>query len=223
MSLGSQINDELLKGNGVVLYKNTQVNQYIDTIGQKIAKNSGRPKLTYTFQVVDDNSINAFATMGGYVYLNTGLLKAAEDESEVASVLSHEIGHIVRRHAIKQMRSSAITQGVLSAAGLETSQAVQIGVDLALSKPNSRQDEYEADDTGLTMLRKTGYAPAGMVTFMRKLEQQQGSSSVPTFLSTHPATSERIKVLQKKIDITTANTGNGLDRQAYRNAIKPIF
>ena len=220
VQLGKEINQELVNSGRAKIYRNGEINRYVNQIGQRLARTSSRSKIPYTFQVVDDRSVNAFATMGGYVYINTGLMKRAENEAELASVIGHEIGHIVGRHAIKQMREKAISQGVLSAAGLDSSQAVQIGVELALSRPNSRGDELEADRFGLENIKKSGYAPSGMVSFMEKL-LQRGSSS-PTFLSTHPATSERIKLLQKNIDSRTANVGKGLDNRAYKNKIRSL-
>lgn len=220
VQLGQQINQQLIKSGQAKLYRDRDINKYINDIGQLLAQNSDRPELPYTFQVVDDKSINAFATMGGFVYVNTGLILKADNESELASVIGHEIGHIVGRHAIKQMRETAIAQGVLSSAGLDTSQAVQIGVELALTRRNSRQDELEADRFGLENLKKAGYAPVGMLGFMQKLLEAGGST--PSFLSTHPATSERIKRLEKEIDATTRNNGKGLDPQDYQRKIRQL-
>ena len=221
VELGKQINQELIKSGQAKIYPNRSISNYINNIGQQLAKTSNRPDIPYTFQVVDDKSINAFATMGGYVYINTGLILKADNEAELASVIGHEIGHIVGRHAIEQMRETAIAQGVLSTAGLETSQAVQIGVELALTRRNSRQDELEADRFGLENLKKAGYAPSGMLGFMKKL-LEAGGGSTPTFLSTHPATSERIKLLEQNIDSQTANVGKGLNSQAYKNRIRQL-
>ena len=220
VQLGQQINEQLIKSGQAKISRNRALTNYINQIGQQLAKTSDRPDLPYTFQVVDDDSINAFATMGGFVYINTGLINKADNEAELASVIGHEIGHIVGRHSIKQMRETAIAQGVLSTAGLDTSQAVQIGVQLALTRPNSRQDELEADHFGLENLKKAGYAPVGMLGFMQKLLQAGGSA--PSFLSTHPATSERIKLLEQDIDSQTANVGKGLDNQAYKNRIRQL-
>jgi predicted Zn-dependent protease len=220
VQLGQEINQEIVNSGQVRISPNQQINSYVNEIGQRLAATSDRPELPYTFQVVEDKSINAFATMGGFVYIHTGLMQTADNEAELASVIGHEIGHIVGRHAIKQMRQQAIAQGVLSAAGIDRSAAVQIGVDLALRRPNSREDEFEADQFGLTNIKQAGYAPIGIVSFMQKLLEKGGS--VPTFLSTHPATSERIKALDKKLDPQTANVGNGLDNQAYRSRIASL-
>ena len=220
VELGSQINEQLISSGQAKLYRNQSVNNYINRIGQELAQKSGRPDIPYTFQVVDDDSVNAFATMGGYVYMNTGLIKKAENEAELASVVAHEIGHIVGRHSLEQMRERAIAQGVLTAAGLDRSQAVQIGVELAVNRANSRQDELEADRFGLDNLTDAGYAPSGMVSFMEKLLEQ--GSSVPTFLSTHPATEERIERLEAAIPDGSANVGKGLNQQAYQSQIRPL-
>ena len=220
IALGKDINEQLIKSGQAKIYRNQQINNYVSQIGQRLAKNSERPDLPYTFQVVDDKSINAFATMGGYVYVNTGLMLAAENEAELASVIGHEIGHIVGRHAIEHMRQRAISQGILSVAGLDQSAAVQIGVDLAVNRPNSREDELEADQLGLANLKKAGYAPSGMVSFMKKLLKR--GSSGPKILSTHPSTSDRIDALNSKIEPSNANVGKGLNSQAYKSSIRSL-
>lgn len=220
VELGSQINQELIDSGQIKISNNQGINNYINGIGQELAKQSERPDIPYTFQVVEDDSINAFATMGGYVYVNTGLIKKADNEAELASVIGHEIGHIEGRHSLEQMKERAIAQGVLSAAGLDRSQAVQIGVELAVNRSNSRSDELEADQFGLENIKGAGYAPSGMIGFMKKLLEQ--GSSVPTFLSTHPATSERIERLQAEIPDSEANVGKGLDNQAYQNQISAL-
>lgn len=201
VQLGKRINQQLLDKQ-FQLYRNARVNSYVDRIGQRLAENSTRPDIPYTFQVVKDDSINAFATAGGYVYVTTGLLKAADNEAQLAAVLAHEIGHIAERHLIEQMRETAIARGLTSAAGIDDSTAVQLGVELALSRPNSREDEFQADARGVQTLGKAGYAQVAMINFLEKLRNQR---SVPTFLSTHPATGDRIARLKEIIDSQQAN------------------
>lgn len=218
VEIGKQINQQLVSSE-VKLYRNQEVNRYVNEIGQRLAATSDRPNLPYTFQVVDDDAVNAFATAGGFVYVNTGLLKRADNEAELASVIAHEIGHITGRHLVEQMRRTAIAQGISQAAGLDSNAAVQIGVELALRRPRSRQAELEADRSGLRNLGRAGYAQSAMVSFMKKL---LGSGSPPEFLSTHPATSERIAALQRAIDPQRANVGRGLDNTAYKAQIRPL-
>lgn len=217
--IGKEINQELQSGE-VRLYRNPEINRYVEQIGRRLAANSDRPNLAYTFQVVDDDSINAFATLGGFVYVHTGLLKLADNEAELASVIAHEIGHIGGKHLVKQMRQKAIASGIATAAGLDRNQAVGIGVELALNRPRSRQDEFDADQRGLRTLTRSGYAQSAMVSFMQKLLRK---GSVPTFLSTHPGTGDRINGLNRAINAQPSNNRDGLDNATYRANIRPLL
>jgi len=220
VQIGQQINRQLVSTE-IKLYRNQEITSYINQIGQRLEQQSKRPDIPYTFQVVNDKSINAFATMGGFVYVNAGLIAAADNEAQLASVMAHEIGHIAGRHAIAQMRQAAVTRGLAAAAGLDRNTMVNIGVELALQRPNSRKDEFEADQMGLDTLRKAGYAPSAMVGFMEKLLKKENSQ--PTFLSTHPATSDRIKALEQAIAPATANVGEGLNNIAYKDKIRVLL
>ncbi|HEY9835978.1 MAG TPA: M48 family metalloprotease, partial [Vampirovibrionales bacterium] len=109
VALGQQINQQILSSQ-FRRYGNTQINTYVKEVGDRLAAQSDRPNLPYTFQVVQDDSINAFATMGGFVYVTTGLLKAMDNEAQLAGVMGHEIGHIVHKHSIRQMREVIIAR-----------------------------------------------------------------------------------------------------------------
>ncbi|WP_066426067.1 M48 family metallopeptidase [Anabaena sp. 4-3] len=220
VELGQQMNQEL-RASEIKLYNNAEINRYVVEIGRRIVANSDRPNLPATFQVVQGNQINAFATLGGFIYVYTGLIETAENEAELASVIAHEWGHISGKHLIKQMRQKALASGVASVTGLDRNTAVNIGVELALNRPRSRQDEYDADRRGLRTLTRAGYAPSAMVTFMEKLLKTRGS--VPTFLSTHPATNDRIDALQRAINNLPSNGRDGLDNAAYRAKIRPLL
>lgn len=215
VEIGRRIREGLLSQGKIRLYQEPELAAYVEEIGWRLAKVSKRPNLPYSFEVVDDSQINAFATMGGFVYLNTGLIAAADNEAQLASVIAHEIGHIVARHSQKKLQQQAITQGLLTAAGLEQSKLVQLGVTLAVSLPYSRKDEMEADSLGLEMLQAAGYAPGAMVDFMNKLAQRS-KNNFPSWLSTHPAAVERAKALQQKIPPILAYQGDGLDENYYR-------
>lgn len=218
VALGQQINNQLVSSE-LTLYSDRSINRYVNQVGQSLVPYSDRPNLPYTFQVVNSDDLNAFATMGGFVYVTTGLMTAADNEAQLASVISHEIGHIAARHSLKQMRELAVAQGIASVAGLDRNTAVNLGVELALRRPNSRRDEFEADQKGLTTLQSAGYAPIAMPNFMEKLRNQ---ASMPEFLSTHPAVSDRIRALNQAIDPQTANSGRGLDSAAYRSQISSL-
>ncbi|OBQ22499.1 M48 family metallopeptidase [Anabaena sp. AL93] len=218
VDLGQQINQEIQQE--VRISRNSQLNSYVEQIGRRLAANSTRPNIAYTFQVVEDPAVNAFATAGGFIYVNTGLLKTADNEAEVASVLAHEMGHIEGKHLIKQMRQRAIASGVASVSGLDRSKAVGIGVQLALNLPRSRQDEFDADKRGLANITRTGYAQSAMVSFMKKLQR---SSSVPTFLSTHPGASDRVISLQNQIKSQPSSQNHGLDNPVYQSKMRAFL
>jgi predicted Zn-dependent protease len=214
VTLGQQMNQELQQE--VKISQNSQLNSYINEVGERLAANSDRPNIPYTFQVVEDSAVNAFATAGGFIYINTGLLKIADNEAEVA----HEMGHIEGKHLIKQMRQKAIASGVATATGLDRNKAVGIGVQLALNLPRSRKDEFDADKRGLANITRTGYAQSAMVSFMKKLQK---SSSVPTFLSTHPGARDRVIALQNQINTQPSNQNNGLDNSVYQAKIRAFL
>ncbi|AFW96413.1 M48 family metallopeptidase [Dolichospermum sp. UHCC 0684] len=218
VDLGQQINQEIQQE--VRISRNSQLNSYVEQIGRRLAANSTRPNIPYTFQVVEDPAVNAFATAGGFIYVNTGLLKTADNEAEFASVLAHEMGHIEGKHLIKQMRQQAIASGVATVSGLDKSKAVGIGVQLALNLPRSRQDEFDADKRGLANITRTGYAQSAMVSFMKKLQR---SSSVPTFLSTHPGASDRVISLQNQIKNQPSSQNHGLDNPVYQSKMRAFL
>ena len=221
MSLGAQINDELVgPGEGQFqLYENDDIVEYVEDIGNDLVPYSQRSNIDYVFQVVEDGAVNAFATMGGYVYVTTGLMKAADNEAQLASVIGHEIGHIVGRHSVKQLREAAIAQGVMSAAGVEDSVLVNIAVELGVARPHSRADERESDQYGLDNITQAGYAPSAMPAFMEKLLRP---GAPPQFLSTHPSVNSRISDLNEQIDPAIANQGKGLDNEAYRTIVATL-
>lgn len=218
VQLGRQINQQLIASGRFRPSRNRKLQNMVNGIGQRLVRTSSRPNIPYTFQVVQDRSVNAFATMGGFVYINTGLMAAAENEAELASVVAHEIAHIASRHAVKQMRNVAASQGLMSAAGVDQNRMVQLGVQLAVNLPHSREAELEADQLGLRNITQAGYAPIGMVNFMKKLAAQ-GSGSV-SLLSTHPDTGRRIVALQNALNPQTAYQGDGLDAQAYQRNLR---
>lgn len=195
VELGSQIHQQVRSN--YKLDSNSQTNNYVNRVGQRVAKSSDCSKYPFHFYVVQDSSINAFSTTGGYVYVNSGLLKAADNEEQLAAVLGHEIGHICDNDLINKMKDSALAQGAASLAGLDRSTVAGAAYKLAFELPNSRQDEFNADSQGLKYIQRAGYNPNAMPAFLSKLLNQSSGAS---FLSDHPGTKERIAVLQRKIN-----------------------
>lgn len=168
---------------------------YINTLGQKIAAEAPGYKFPYTFKIVQEKSVNAFALPGGPIYVHTGLIAQAS-EAELAGVLGHEIAHVVMRHstrqASRQMKAQiplAILGGVLGATvGGWTGALAQMGISFTAGSvflKYSRDAETEADMVGTQIMYDAGYNPRAIVTFFRKLEAE-GSKGGPEFLNSHP-------------------------------------
>jgi beta-barrel assembly-enhancing protease len=195
VTLGQQINKQLVSSE-VKLNGDPRLNELVQRVGQRVAQASDRPNLPYTFQVAQDKSINAFATLGGFVYVTTGLLQSVGgDEAELAGVLAHEVGHISARHSIQQMKQAALAQTGSTLLGVDQNTLVNIGVGLA-SRSYGREDEYEADRLGIHTLARAGYPADGLPRFLRKL---YSAGNTPEFLSTHPGPQNRVARLEQII------------------------
>jgi predicted Zn-dependent protease len=219
VALGQSIDQQIRRQ--VPISRSRLANQLVKQVGELLVKSSDRPSIPYTFQVVDDPDLNAFATMGGFVYINTGTIAAADNLAELAGVIAHEIGHISGQHALEQMRQMAIAQGVASVAGVQDDRIVNIGVQLALRLPRSREAEFDADRRGVLNLARAGIAPQGMVGFMQKLARGD-SGGAPDFLRTHPATGDRINTLNQIIRDNNLSGANGLNNAEYRQLIRRL-
>jgi len=175
----------------------------VDRIGQRCARFSLRPGLTYKFHVIESREFNAFSLPGGHVYITTAMLRQAND-NELASVLSHEIGHIVARHSLKTLKKSREYDDIATSLGELTGVAGTVARDLgvALGKMvgaglltvHSREEEREADFLGVRAMPGAGFDPQGMVTMFQKLQQieERNSDLLGSLFSDHPDAEERI-------------------------------
>ncbi|HQL24035.1 MAG TPA: M48 family metalloprotease, partial [candidate division Zixibacteria bacterium] len=169
---------------------------------------SERRDLPWTFCVVDDPTINAFALPGGYVYVTRGILAHMENEAELASVMGHEIGHITARHSVTQMTKQQLAQLGLAGAVIlkpdleKYGQLISAGLGLLFLK-FSRDDEHQADLLGLRYMYRGGYDPREMDDVFAMLDRvsgQQGGSALPNWLSTHPSSADRIQRITRMVD-----------------------
>jgi len=192
----------------------TAVINYVNQMGQKIVSAQKDRKIAFTFDVLADTSINAFAIPGGHVYVNVGLLRAATSGAEVAGVMAHEIGHVTMRHGAKQMMSSSalgIAQTILFGSDTASiSAAVTQMVAGMLFLKYSRDDENQADSCAVAYGVAAGYNPYGFRNFFYTLKARypSGPTSYDIF-STHPNTDDRITHTQSlisKIDPTQSST-----------------
>ncbi|MEB3358957.1 MAG: M48 family metallopeptidase [Synechococcales bacterium] len=214
VALGQQISEMILQQYDP--YVNPQVNQYVDRVGQQLVAASDRRDIPYTFRVLQSEEINAFATPGGFIYVTTGLLRAADNEAQLASVLAHEIAHVNERHSIQALRRAVLAQGVAETAGLDMNTLAQIGYQIAVDLPWSREFEYEADRVGLGILTNAGYAPIALINFFEKLQDRP---LPPEFLRTHPTSENRIEAIAAQIPPEIAYQGQGLSGEVYQRNV----
>ena len=219
VAIGKEIEQQLLSQQ-YELYDNQQVQAYVDNIGQELLNSAANTRdIPYTFHVVVSDEVNAFATPGGFIYITTGLLRAADNQAQLASVVGHEIAHIEKKHSIKNLKQAAIAQGIAETAGVSTNTLAQIGYKLAVDLPQSREYEYEADRVGLEILQQAGYPPVAFANFLKKLE----GGSQPEFLRTHPASSSRIEAIAREIESSQTSSNKGLDEASYKNSISALL
>lgn len=176
-------------------------------IGTLLSKNSA---YQYQWHIAKDAQVNAFAVPGGIIIVNSGLLTAIESPDELAAVLAHEIQHIEQRHALKNMINSAgWAAGMLVLIG-DVNIVTAVVIHQLGNLYFGREKEEEADYLGLELLIAQNINPNGMLTFMKRLEQENAVNS-PVWLSSHPTTSDRIQQIENKINSSACNTCKSLD------------
>jgi predicted Zn-dependent protease len=184
---------------------------YVEQIGKKLVDAAGPQPFTYHFYVVDDCELNAFAAPAGHVYIHTGIILASANVSELAGVMAHEVGHVALRHIAKnynKQRGAGILYqlGALGAAIFMPgagAAAAQLGGQLAIMgvlNSFSREAESEADAFAVRVMPVAGWDPHGLTSFFETLrDQNEGRAHPPAFLSSHPATEDRIEATAKLI------------------------
>jgi len=189
------------------LYPDEALQAYVSELGKGLAAKGERPSLPWTFRVVDDPTVNAFALPGGYIYVTRGILTHLNSEAELASVLGHEIGHVTARHTASQITKSQLATIGLVAGMIASPQLARFG-DLAQAGMQlmflkfGRNDEQQADDLGLRYMTREDYDPREMVevfSVLDRLGEASGEGRLPAWLSTHPAPANRAQRIQSEI------------------------
>ena len=214
VEIGKQTNEQVLSQ--YPLYNNSRIQQYVSSLGQELIRNSDSRDIPFVFQVVASEEVNAFATPGGYVYVTTGLMKAAENRAQLASVIGHEIAHINEKHGVKSLKQAVAAKGIASTVGVDSDVVAQLAYQLTVDLPRSRSFEYEADSSGLEILQQSGYPGVAFADFLVKLE---GGGGTPNFLRTHPSSQNRIDAIAEAATKNQAATNKGLDMTEYRNNV----
>lgn len=204
------------------------VTSYINSLGNQLARATDTRGLTWHFTVVDSREVNAFALPGGWIYVNRGLIERAQNMSEVAGVIGHEIGHVTRRHTVQQMQQSQEVGGgavllctLTKVCDSGTGQAVVNVAGSALFAKFSRSDEAEADAEGVKTAVKAGIDPNGIPDMFRILldERKSNPSAVDAFFASHPLEEDRIASTKAQIATYPPNSLKGLtkDTKAFQD------
>ena len=210
LQMGAHAYDQVVKGSKVS--KNPEYNAAVQRVAERIAAVAGRPDFEWEYTVIDDDkTINAFALPGGKIGVYTGILKVAQTDAGLATVMSHEVGHATARHGGERITAGLLSQ--IGAVGLSAAlggygvdpnitygimQAYGVGVQVGGILPFSRAQESEADRIGLIYMARAGYDPRESVLFWERMaEATKNSQRPPEFLSTHPDSGNRIANLKR--------------------------
>lgn len=204
-ALGKEMASEVEQS--VKLVKDPVINEYINRLGQNLVLHSDA-KVPFTIKVIDSDEINAFALPGGYFYVNTGLIMAADSESELAGVMAHEIAHVAARHATRNLTKGQLWNFasiplifVGGPVGMAVQQAAGLAIPMSMMK-FSRNAEREADLLGIEYQYASGYDPASFVDFFEKLKakEKHKMNFIAKAFSTHPMTKDRVERAEKEIE-----------------------
>ncbi len=194
-----------------------EIQNYITRVGDRLAAQTPGPDFPYQFKVLDVMEVNAFALPGGFMYINRGLIEAADSEAELAGVMAHEISHVGLRHGTNQASKAYLAQAglgllgaLLGGGGGSTEQIIGavggFGLNATFLK-FSRDAERQADLLGAQILAKAGYDPMAMADFFEQLREMQGRdpSGLEKFFSSHPAPADRSQHVQREVQMLKVN------------------
>jgi predicted Zn-dependent protease len=206
IALGKSLAQEVERSSKLI--DDPVVTEYVNRVGQNLVRNSDA-RVPFTIKVIDSDEVNAFALPGGFFYVNSGLILRAQEESELAGVMAHEISHVTARHGTRNATKGEMMQlasiplmilGPAGWAGYGLYEGLNLAIPLTFLKFN-RDAEREADFLGLQYMYKAGYDPNAYVTFFERIQadDKRRPGTIPKVFSTHPPTPERIESAQKEI------------------------
>lgn len=215
------------------LHTSDQLTKYVNLVGHSLAANSNRPELKYHFAVLNTSEINAYAAPGGYIFITKGAIDKMQDESELAGVIAHEMGHINGKHVVKELDIKA-TEGSAAAglarligggtesARLAFSKAVDQAMDTLFKTGYKREDEIQADKGTVMQCAVAGYDPAGLIRYFERISAAKGKST-EVLDKTHPAYDARVILLKETITAAAIDTASlKTHKERFAEAMKTV-
>ena len=226
VAMGKQYDAQVREQMGI--YDDPDLQRYVNQIGQRLERASHRPNLPWSFAVVDEPAINAFALPGGYIYLTRGILPFLRNEAELAAVLGHEVGHVDARHSASAASRQTLAGGGLAVLGIlvpETQPFQQLaGAAFGLLfLKHGRDAELESDKLGVGYAAANGWTPTGMqgmLTTLQRLDEANGSRrGVPNWALTHPPAADRVQRVQEAVAAVKTSSGSATNEPALEQRL----
>ncbi len=227
IAMGRQADSSVASSIGIV--NDPALESYVSDIGRSLAAKSERPDLPWSFKVVDDPAVNAFALPGGFIYVTRGILADLDSEAELAGVMGHEIGHVTARHSVTQMSRQQLQElglgvGAILSQDVRKYQGLLSGGLGLLNLKYSRDDESQADALGFRYMTRDGYDPHALLGVFEMLASVSGSSGsrVPEWQSTHPYPENREEHIKKLLAEDSLPATGKVDRDRYLEHVDGI-
>jgi len=205
INIGRRIAEGIADNPDITLDPDPLMTERVRKVGQKIASVSDRKEVNYTFSVIDEDDVNAFALPGGYIFIFRGLVEKVDSDDELAAVLAHEIAHVVARHSVKRLQGGVgytILQILMVATGTASQDARKIDAAFGqLIMSYSRKDEALADRIAIGYLKEAGFEPMAILDFLKKLQEVNRKAPVKQYRSyrSHPHIADRIRMVKQEL------------------------
>lgn len=211
---------------GKKIIKDSAIMHQLDAITSPLISALNDTNFSFSFTIIEDSTLNAFALPGGAIVIHSGLIEKAKSAEEVAGVLAHEISHVTRRHHIRGIIGNLgiflVIRGILGDMAGVSADIANAGATLSSLK-YSRDFEHEADDNGFMLLQKAHINTSGMISFFETLDKQSSVELPSDFMSTHPSTDKRIERLKKKQKNSKEYSSIAIDFKGFQNSINTYF
>jgi predicted Zn-dependent protease len=221
-ALGESVSLRLTNDYGVA--KDDAFQHYVMFVGQAVASRTSRAGGPWVFGVLDSEKVNAFSGPGGFVWVTRGAVQQMQDESELAGVLAHEMGHVIRQHGLNAAKRAGMAEGVLEAASAEGnfaqfSNLTDKVADGIINTGFSQPEEFEADESAVRFVTAAGYDPNGLLRFLQRI--RNGQKAGQNLFGTHPGLDERISRIGNQISAAGMGGHGATLRERFQQAMKP--